>query len=83
MCRLHTEGTQHGCGHYIITRKVAKEDCRSKYCINSDRHPDNCPSCPNCKRYFEPDATETITKKTPDYCPECEYWFKGAGARRR
>ncbi|KAF8798711.1 hypothetical protein BYT27DRAFT_7228292 [Phlegmacium glaucopus] len=83
MCRLHTEGTQHGCGHYIITRKVLKTDCLSRFCMNSTYHQEDCPHCPNCKRYFDPDATEKITLRTPDYCRECEYWFKGAGARRR
>ncbi|KAF8161098.1 hypothetical protein B0H34DRAFT_366145 [Crassisporium funariophilum] len=84
MCRLHTEGTQHGCGHYIITRKVMKEDCLSRFCINSNYHQENnCPHCPNCKRYFDPDAKETITVRSPEFCRECEYWFKGPGARRR
>ncbi|KIM40126.1 hypothetical protein M413DRAFT_73871, partial [Hebeloma cylindrosporum] len=78
-----SEGTHHGCGHYIITRKVAREDCRTKYCMNSDLHMQNCPHCPNCKRYFDPDASETVTLKTPEWCPECTYWYLGPGARHK
>ncbi|KAF9475547.1 hypothetical protein BDN70DRAFT_813977, partial [Pholiota conissans] len=78
------EGTMHGCGHYIITRKVRKDDCNDRFCIFSARHPEaNCVHCPECKRYFGPDASETITLRTPEYCRECEYWYKGPGSRRR
>ncbi|KAF9531653.1 hypothetical protein CPB83DRAFT_79529 [Crepidotus variabilis] len=85
MCRLHTEGIEHGCGHYIITRKVAKDDCRNKFCMNSETHPPGrCNSCgENCKRYFDPDASQHVTNRTGDYCVQCMYWFKGEGARRR
>ncbi|KIK01429.1 hypothetical protein K443DRAFT_568719 [Laccaria amethystina LaAM-08-1] len=83
MCSLRTEGTQHGCGHYIITRKVDKRDCMSEYCIYSDYHSEHCPHCPNCKRYYDPDYSETITVRTNAYCTNCEYWYHGAGAKRR
>lgn len=47
----HSEGTQHGCGHYIITKKLRKDDCNSRFCIFSARHPlTDCPSCPHCTR---------------------------------
>ncbi|KJA19913.1 hypothetical protein HYPSUDRAFT_204167 [Hypholoma sublateritium FD-334 SS-4] len=82
MCRLHTEGTQHGCGHYIITKKLRKDDCDSRFCIFSARHPRaDCPSCPHCTRYLGPDASETITLRTAAFCRECEYWFHGPGRR--
>lgn len=83
MCSLRTEGTQHGCGHYIITKKVDRRDCMSEYCIYSDYHSENCPHCPNCKRYLDPDHSETITVRTNAYCTSCEYWYHGAGAKRR
>lgn len=69
MCQLHTEGTQYGCGHYVIVRpphsrqttahaqqtnKYDKRDCASRYCIFSAAHPPNCPSCPSCKRVSFP-----------------------------
>ncbi|KAF9566760.1 hypothetical protein CPC08DRAFT_82584 [Agrocybe pediades] len=81
---FYSEGTMYGCGHYIITRKVAKEDCQNRWCVNSVKHPQNgCGACPNCKRYYDPDASETITGRSTEYCHECEYWFKGHGARHR
>ena len=36
---------------------------------------------PTLHKYFDPDASETITERTLDYCRECEYWYKGRGAR--
>ncbi|PPQ98632.1 hypothetical protein CVT24_003965 [Panaeolus cyanescens] len=83
MCRLHTEGTKHGCGHYIITRKLLQEDCMNRFCIFSQAHQSDCPHCPQCRRYYDPDASEKITLKTSDFCRECEYWFKGPGSRPR
>ena len=83
MCRLHTEGTQHRCGHYIITKKVAKDDCNSRFCMNSDAHADPCPHCPECARYYQPDADENVKVVSDDFCRECQYWFKGPGSRRR
>ncbi|EAU91405.1 hypothetical protein CC1G_01894 [Coprinopsis cinerea okayama7 len=83
MCSLNTEGTQHGCGHYIITKKIDKQDCNSKFCINSRLHAPNCPHCPNCKRYFDPDYQETITQRTNDFCSACNYWFNGAGKQQQ
>ncbi|KAF5316892.1 hypothetical protein D9611_003954 [Ephemerocybe angulata] len=78
MCRIHSEGTQHGCGHYIITREVSKRDCNSKGCIKSAMHPPSCPNCA-CKRFLEPDFQETVTAKTKDFCAHCQYWFKKNG----
>ncbi|KAH7913153.1 hypothetical protein BJ138DRAFT_1134265 [Hygrophoropsis aurantiaca] len=77
MCNLETEGTKHGCG----TRKLRKIDCGSMYCIHSSHHSRNCMDC-HCERYFGPDAKEIITFTTTEYCPSCQYWFKG-GAQRR
>ncbi|KAF9012329.1 hypothetical protein BDQ17DRAFT_1170358, partial [Cyathus striatus] len=78
------EGTQHGCGHYTITRRYDKRDCKSQYCTLSRYHQSsNCPHCPNCKFASDPDISETITQTTPAYCTNCEYWFKGPGAQRR
>ncbi|RXW21635.1 hypothetical protein EST38_g4204 [Candolleomyces aberdarensis] len=83
MCRIHSEGTQHGCGHYIITKEVSKRDCGNRFCMNSDQHPSNCPHCPNCKRYLDPDYQETVTKKTTDFCSHCDYWFRTNGGAVR
>ena len=50
-----SEGTLHSCGHYIITKKLRKDDCNSKFCIFSARHPPtDCPSCPHCTRVCLP-----------------------------
>lgn len=48
----NSEGTQHGCGHYIVTRKLSKEDCGNQFCMNSDMHPQGrCNGCgQTCKR---------------------------------
>ncbi|KZT26736.1 hypothetical protein NEOLEDRAFT_1062416, partial [Neolentinus lepideus HHB14362 ss-1] len=75
-----SEGTKYGCGHYVVTRKVRKLDCGNQYCIHSIRHPNPCPNC-QCDRYYGPDAKETVTKTTTDYCSECHYWYRGAGKR--
>ncbi|TFK75425.1 hypothetical protein BDN72DRAFT_738046, partial [Pluteus cervinus] len=75
----HSEGTKHGCGHYIITRKLAKIDCRSQYCLHSVNHASNCPHCPSCDRYLGPDHSETVTQTTTEYCTACAYWYQGAG----
>ncbi|KAF8893318.1 hypothetical protein BD779DRAFT_1505581 [Infundibulicybe gibba] len=83
MCNLETEGTKHGCGHYVITKKVGKRDCRSQFCVHSICHAPECPHCPSCERYLGPDVAETVTRTTPDYCPECAYWYKGAGRQSR
>jgi len=83
MCQLHTEGTQYGCGHYVITNKYDKRDCDNRYCIYSTAHPSNCPNCPNCKRYYGPDLSETITRRTTDYCSECQWWYQGDGAKNK
>ncbi|KDQ53482.1 hypothetical protein JAAARDRAFT_425687 [Jaapia argillacea MUCL 33604] len=82
MCNLETEGTKYGCGHYVVTRKVRKIDCRSQYCINSVKHSNPCPGC-QCERYFGPDAKETVTAVSKEYCDQCHYWYRGAGAQRR
>ena len=34
-------------------------------------------------KYFDPDASQTITRKTSDWCGHCTYWFKGEGAKRK
>lgn len=47
---MNREGTHHACGHYVVTRKVQKHDCNSKYCMQSRLHPPNCRACPNCAR---------------------------------
>ncbi|KAI0371033.1 hypothetical protein BV20DRAFT_206456 [Pilatotrama ljubarskyi] len=70
MCRLETEGTKYGCGHYIITRKLRKIDCESQWCYHSRRHRNPCHNC-SCDRYYGPDASETITAVRPEFCPEC------------
>ncbi|KAK0485971.1 hypothetical protein IW261DRAFT_1604208 [Armillaria novae-zelandiae] len=86
MCNLETEGTKHGCGHYIKTRTIRKIDCGSSRCLHSSRHP-NDPNhdCSNsgCNRYLGPDRGETVTRTTADYCTQCEYWYRGPGSRPR
>ncbi|EIW83208.1 hypothetical protein CONPUDRAFT_152244 [Coniophora puteana RWD-64-598 SS2] len=83
MCYLETEGTKHGCGHYVISKKLMKHDCGNRYCRNSAAHPPNCPDC-QCDLYYGPDRKETITRTVTDYCAHCAYWFKGgAQAARR
>ncbi|GLB37049.1 hypothetical protein LshimejAT787_0401000 [Lyophyllum shimeji] len=83
MCQLSTEGTHYGCGHYVVTRTVAKRDCGTKYCMNSRLHMENCPHCPHCLRYYGPDYEQKITLETKTYCSDCEYWFKGPGSKPR
>ncbi|EIW63113.1 uncharacterized protein TRAVEDRAFT_43419 [Trametes versicolor FP-101664 SS1] len=83
MCCLDTEGTRYFCGHYIITKKLRKHDCQSPWCWNSIRH--RCPpnSGCSCDRYFGPDANETVTEVSPDFCPECAPHFGPKRIRRR
>ncbi|TFK26464.1 hypothetical protein FA15DRAFT_679546 [Coprinopsis marcescibilis] len=84
MCSLKTEGTKHGCGHYIITRKVEQRDCNSPYCIHSRLHAQpNCPHCPHCRRFLEPDHEEIITQQTNIFCKSCEYWFNEGRVRQQ
>ncbi|KIL66203.1 hypothetical protein M378DRAFT_75602, partial [Amanita muscaria Koide BX008] len=78
-----SEGVLHGCGHYVITKRVGKIDCLNPYCIYSKNHVENCPHCPTCKRYYGPDARETVTLQTKEYCNECKWWYQGEGARNR
>jgi len=82
MCNLETEGTKYGCGHYKVTKKVAKIDCKNQWCTHSVYHLPNCANCEEgrCERFFGPDAKETITLEVPDYCNHCQYWFKGPGS---
>jgi len=49
---FYREGTQHGCGHYIVTKKLRKEDCDYQFCMNSESHPSGrCNGCgQSCKR---------------------------------
>ncbi|KAH9858630.1 hypothetical protein C2E23DRAFT_880092 [Lenzites betulinus] len=74
MCRLETEGTKYGCGHYIITKKLRKLDCENQWCIHSVMHRNPCHGCA-CDRYFGPDASETITAVRPEFCPECYPYY--------
>ncbi|KIO09961.1 hypothetical protein M404DRAFT_13842 [Pisolithus tinctorius Marx 270] len=75
MCNLETVAEE-----VQKTRKVRKIDCNSRYCTNSIRHSPDCGDC-HCERYFGPDVKETITFTTPQYCPSCQYWFKGPGSQ--
>ncbi|GBE81083.1 hypothetical protein SCP_0308080 [Sparassis crispa] len=78
MCNLTTEGTKYGgCGHYIITVKTGKIDCNNPYCVHSQRHRTPCHNCA-CEKFYGPDASETVTSFSRDYCPECRPWYKGA-----
>ncbi|CAL1707540.1 unnamed protein product [Somion occarium] len=82
MCNLHTEGTKYGCGHYVITRKVSKIDCNNPYCALSRAHRNPCHGCMH-DHYYGPDASETITARTSEFCDECHaYWKVGAGRGR-
>lgn len=81
MCNLETEGTKYGCGHYVITKKVCKLDCNNRYCIWSSLHPPSCHPC-LCEKFLGPDAKETVTLRSEQYCSECHYWYRGAGRRR-
>ncbi|KAF9460700.1 hypothetical protein BDZ94DRAFT_878651 [Collybia nuda] len=83
MCQLDTEGTHYACGHYVITRKLEKHDCNNKYCTQSKLHPPDCRSCPNCARYVGPDLKETTTCESRSWCPQCDYWYNGPGAKQR
>ena len=41
---------------------------------------------PTSTQFFGPDAKETVTATTHEYCSDCHYWYRGAGAgqqRRR
>ncbi|VDB95103.1 unnamed protein product [Peniophora sp. CBMAI 1063] len=78
MCNLDTEGTQHGCGHYVITKKLRKNDCGSRWCAASVAHPKDCRNC-QCDKFLGPDASETITCRTDEYCSTCHYWYRGPG----
>ncbi|EIM81248.1 uncharacterized protein STEHIDRAFT_66971 [Stereum hirsutum FP-91666 SS1] len=78
----NSEGTKYGCGHYVITKKLRKIDCNNSHCSYSRRHPSNCSPC-QCEKFLGPDAAETITARTEEYCSECHYWYRGPGAQRR
>ncbi|KAH9978758.1 hypothetical protein BGW80DRAFT_1280760 [Lactifluus volemus] len=82
MCNLETEGTKHGCGHYVITKKLRKIDCGNRYCVWSIDHPKLCHPC-YCDKFFGPDAKETVTASTPEYCSDCDYWYRGPGKQQR
>ncbi|KAJ7579256.1 hypothetical protein C8J56DRAFT_1059482 [Mycena floridula] len=82
MCNKETEGTKHGCGHYIAKRTTAVIDCGSRYCRISASHPPSCNSN-SCKQFYGPDRKEVITVTTPNYCDMCEYWYHGQGSRPR
>ncbi|KAH9948997.1 hypothetical protein B0H21DRAFT_689082, partial [Amylocystis lapponica] len=73
---LRSEGTKYACGHYIIERKTGKVDCNNDRCTKSVRHRNPCPNC-TCERYYGPDAKETITSVSKNFCPECSPWYKG------
>ena len=47
-----SEGVQYGCGHYIVTDRLSKDDCCDQFCMNSDLHPERrCSGCgETCKR---------------------------------
>ncbi|KAA1472898.1 hypothetical protein DENSPDRAFT_839276 [Dentipellis sp. KUC8613] len=70
----------YGCGHYVVTKKLRKVDCGNRYCYYSSKHPDHCPNC-YCDKFLGPDVSENITMRTPDYCNDCHYWYRGAGKR--
>ncbi|KAF8234018.1 hypothetical protein L208DRAFT_1264013, partial [Tricholoma matsutake] len=78
-----SEGTHHGCGHYVVTRTLEKHDCGNRFCTLSQSHLRDCPHCPNCTRYAGPDIAERTVVDTRTWCPQCEYWYNGAGAKRR
>ncbi|KAI0081212.1 hypothetical protein K474DRAFT_1703958 [Panus rudis PR-1116 ss-1] len=74
MCNLETEGTKYGCGHYVITKKVAKHDCGSPYCTHSAAHNPHCRNCTH-DHFLGPDKSEKITFSTSEFCNICdEYW---------
>ncbi|KZT41488.1 hypothetical protein SISSUDRAFT_1126454 [Sistotremastrum suecicum HHB10207 ss-3] len=77
MCNLITEGTSHGCGHYVITKRVDKVDCGSPRCKHSNRHDPNCRDCfGTCSQYLGPDRSETVTQRVKDFCDSChQYYF--------
>ncbi|KAI9442234.1 hypothetical protein H4582DRAFT_1927259 [Lactarius indigo] len=85
MCNLETEGTKYGCGHYVITKKLRKIDCGNRYCVWSIAHPQPASVCQPCicEKFFGPDAKETVTASTPEYCSDCHYWYRGAGQQQR
>ena len=33
-------------------------------------------------QFLGPDAKETVTLRSEQYCSECHYWYRGAGRRR-
>ncbi|KAF8472913.1 hypothetical protein DFH94DRAFT_142868 [Russula ochroleuca] len=81
MCNLETEGTKYGCG----TKKLRRIDCNNRYCVWSKAHPQPvnlCQPC-YCDKFFGPDAKETVTASTPDYCSDCHYWYRGPGQQQR
>jgi len=49
---LCSEGIQYGCGHYIVTGHLSKDDCNDQFCMNSNMHPEGrCNGCGDtCKR---------------------------------
>ncbi|KAH9061259.1 hypothetical protein EDB87DRAFT_1560406, partial [Lactarius vividus] len=81
----YSEGTKYGCGHYVITKKLRKIDCGNRYCVWSIAHPQPASACQPCycEKFFGPDAKETVTASTPEYCSDCHYWYRGAGQQQR
>jgi len=79
MCNLDTEGTKHGCGHYVITNKLRKYDCNNQFCALSVKHNPDCQDC-QCDKFMGPDRSEKVTATTPNYCGLCQYWYKGPGS---
>jgi len=75
MCNYITEGTKYGCGHYQITKKVAKIDCMSDFCTHSSRHRRPCHDC-RCEKFVGPDREERTTLTLPEYCDHCSYWYQ-------
>ncbi|KAI9463652.1 hypothetical protein BJY52DRAFT_1115651, partial [Lactarius psammicola] len=80
-----SEGTKYGCGHYVITKKLRKIDCGNRYCVWSIAHPQPASVCQPCycDKFFGPDAKETVTANTHEYCSDCHYWYRGAGQQQR
>ncbi|KAI9459084.1 hypothetical protein F5148DRAFT_1276825 [Russula earlei] len=71
----------YGCG----TKKLRKIDCNNRYCVWSIAHPQPVSLCQPCycDKFFGPDAKETVTASTPEYCSDCHYWYRGPGQQRR
>ncbi|THH18469.1 hypothetical protein EUX98_g8951 [Antrodiella citrinella] len=76
MCNLETEGTKYACGHYAITRKLRKIDCNLDTCIHSRRHHMPCYNCDYHEKFLGPDAKETVTAYSKDFCDQCSVWYK-------